>query len=641
MTAAGLLTVNVDGTNVVADLATPFTPVTGRFGLFARTGGENQTHWVDDLVITANILTGAPAPAGSALYGTAYIAEGSVHLTDAVNGQQGAFIVDDLLGGNRLGSFTLNFTALVGGGTVPPADGFAVSIANNLPAGAFGEEGAGSGLTVSFDSYDNVDGDPYNGVGEAPAVDVIWNGVTVAHTMVPVEAFETGGAFAPVSLRLDPDGTLDVVAAGNVIYDNLPTGYVPILGAQFGIGARTGGLNAKHWIDDLNITAYPVDASSAEALQTVHFNVSNDHPAMFAVQPAIDPHGTLTYTPAPGMAGVAVVTVVAQDDGGTAYGGQDSSAPQTFTITVVDVVAPMITCPPDQVIEVMGGPGAIVTVRPVASDDCDPAPRVVCVPSLDQPFPTGTTLVTCTATDKAGNSAQCSFTVNVLGPKAIKEQLVTDLQGLLAAATRKGDRDKLEEAIQKMQESLDPSLWMGQDRLQRKHGDRVFKKEREAVKKLCELLRDRHSTVPAAEVQAIIDQIFEIDRTLAAIAIEDAIAIGANRKKIEQAQKDLAKGDKQVADDKKCEDGINHYEEAWKKAVRAKVDPKLHRGPGGKMYLDVLGEPDVRYVVQVSSDLVNWTSIATVKADKDGYVLFTDPGAASQALRFYRVVEAE
>src|SRR5262249_25594203 len=53
----------------------------------------------------------------------------------------------------------------------------------------------------------------------------------------------------------------------------------------------------------------------------------------FAVQPAVLPDGTLTFTPS-GLAGTTVVTVQAHDNGGTANGGRDTSAPQTFTITV-------------------------------------------------------------------------------------------------------------------------------------------------------------------------------------------------------------------------------------------------------------------------------------------------------------------
>jgi hypothetical protein len=47
--------------------------------------------------------------------------------------------------------------------------------------------------------------------------------------------------------------------------------------------------------------------------------------------------GTLTFMPATNASGTATVTVWATDDGGTANGGQDTSAPQTFTITVTAV----------------------------------------------------------------------------------------------------------------------------------------------------------------------------------------------------------------------------------------------------------------------------------------------------------------
>ncbi len=46
------------------------------------------------------------------------------------------------------------------------------------------------------------------------------------------------------------------------------------------------------------------------------------------------PNGTLTFTPATGATGSATVTVRIHDNGGTAGGGVDTSAPQTFTITV-------------------------------------------------------------------------------------------------------------------------------------------------------------------------------------------------------------------------------------------------------------------------------------------------------------------
>ena len=71
-----------------------------------------------------------------------------------------------------------------------------------------------------------------------------------------------------------------------------------------------------------------------ESAQTLSFNVSNNNNALFTVQPAVAANGTLTYTPT-GAVGSATVTVSVSDNGGTANGGVDTSASQTFTIMTV------------------------------------------------------------------------------------------------------------------------------------------------------------------------------------------------------------------------------------------------------------------------------------------------------------------
>jgi hypothetical protein len=74
-----------------------------------------------------------------------------------------------------------------------------------------------------------------------------------------------------------------------------------------------------------------------ESGQTVTFSLSSSDASLFGAQPAVASDGTLTYTPAPNANGSATVTVRAVDDGGTANGGSDTSAPQQFTITVTAV----------------------------------------------------------------------------------------------------------------------------------------------------------------------------------------------------------------------------------------------------------------------------------------------------------------
>src|SRR5207249_4868939 len=73
-----------------------------------------------------------------------------------------------------------------------------------------------------------------------------------------------------------------------------------------------------------------------ESGQTLTFLVSNNNNALFSVQPGISSNGILTFTPAPNANGSATVTVSLQDNGG----GDDTSAPVVFTITVTPVNDP-------------------------------------------------------------------------------------------------------------------------------------------------------------------------------------------------------------------------------------------------------------------------------------------------------------
>jgi VCBS repeat-containing protein len=68
--------------------------------------------------------------------------------------------------------------------------------------------------------------------------------------------------------------------------------------------------------------------------QVVAFTATNDNNTLFSAQPSIDATGKLMYTPAANAFGSAIVTVTLKDDGGTLNGGVDTSAPQTFTITI-------------------------------------------------------------------------------------------------------------------------------------------------------------------------------------------------------------------------------------------------------------------------------------------------------------------
>ncbi|MFZ4596123.1 MAG: tandem-95 repeat protein, partial [Verrucomicrobiaceae bacterium] len=89
-----------------------------------------------------------------------------------------------------------------------------------------------------------------------------------------------------------------------------------------------------------SIFAGPEDESS----QTVSFTVTNSNNALFGVQPTMDASGTLTFTSAADAHGSATVSVVAVDSGGIDNGGVNTSAAQTFTLSIGPVNdAPIIT----------------------------------------------------------------------------------------------------------------------------------------------------------------------------------------------------------------------------------------------------------------------------------------------------------
>src|SRR5207248_2595747 len=95
-------------------------------------------------------------------------------------------------------------------------------------------------------------------------------------------------------------------------------------GANQSVMKDSGAQTVAGWASA--ISAGPADESS----QALNFIVTNDNTGLFSAQPAISPTGTLTYTSAAGATGSATVTVQLHDDGGTANGGADTSAAQTF-----------------------------------------------------------------------------------------------------------------------------------------------------------------------------------------------------------------------------------------------------------------------------------------------------------------------
>jgi hypothetical protein len=82
-----------------------------------------------------------------------------------------------------------------------------------------------------------------------------------------------------------------------------------------------------------------------------------------------------------------------------------------------DTTPPSITCPLPLTVQCIGPSGTPATFSPIASDESGP-PTTSCTPPSGSTFALGTTAVSCTATDRAGNSRSCSTTVTVVDTTA-------------------------------------------------------------------------------------------------------------------------------------------------------------------------------------------------------------------------------
>jgi uncharacterized repeat protein (TIGR01451 family) len=118
--------------------------------------------------------------------------------------------------------------------------------------------------------------------------------------------------------------------------------------------------------------------------------------------------GAVTCTPPSGSSfpsGVTEVSCTATDAAG-------NTGACSFSVTVTETQPPTITCPSNITLPASPDCVAVEYSLPTATDNC-PDVAVICVPGPGECFDPGVTTVTCIATDRAGNTATCSFTVQI------------------------------------------------------------------------------------------------------------------------------------------------------------------------------------------------------------------------------------
>ncbi len=111
----------------------------------------------------------------------------------------------------------------------------------------------------------------------------------------------------------------------------------------------------------------------------------------------------------------------------------------SLTVNVNDNEVPDISCPADIETEPTSPTGANVTyTAPVGSDNC-PDQTSARTEGLGSgsTFPIGTTSETFTVTDVAGNATLCTFTVKVLSPEEVAEELIAQTEEMIMDGTLK------------------------------------------------------------------------------------------------------------------------------------------------------------------------------------------------------------
>jgi hypothetical protein len=241
--------------------------------------------------------------------------------------------------------------------TVHVADTTAPEI--HLPAGltleATGASGAAASFTVT--AADAVDGSP------------------------PVSCSPASGSTFPL-------GTTTVTCRATDAHGNSAT-------ASFTVTVQDTTAPVLHVPGDLTVEATgPLGAAASFAVS-----------ATDAVDGAVAAH----CTPASGATfrlGTTAVTCTATD----AHG---NSATTSFNVIVVDTTPPVLSVPGDLTATATSAAGAVVTFTASATDTVGGPVSVNCTPASGSTFPLGTTTVTCTAADPAGNTATRTFHVSV------------------------------------------------------------------------------------------------------------------------------------------------------------------------------------------------------------------------------------
>ncbi|MCW2963638.1 MAG: hyalin, partial [Actinomycetia bacterium] len=210
---------------------------------------------------------------------------------------------------------------------------------------------------------------------------------------------------------------------------------------------------------------------------------------------------------------------------------------------VVDRTPPVLTLPGAITVDATTAAGVAVSYAATATDAVDGPATVTCVPASGSVFAIGSTVVPCSATDRAGNVGTGYFVVTV---RQYREQ-ISALQAQIAAAAATATAPtstRLRLAAAALADANKPIYWVDSLRLQPPTGGLVFLDLEGAVTALGVA---RGGSVPNATLDGWAAAAARIADALARTAVADAVAGHGVAAKIALAQTALGHAQSSLA----------------------------------------------------------------------------------------------
>jgi hypothetical protein len=289
-------------------------------------------------------------------------------------------------------------------------------------------EGTGGGIrvgpgAVTLENTIIANNTAANGLGDTtgapiPGPDVDGTVVSNGHNLIKNATEATGFTGTGDQTGVDPL-LIPLASNGGPTQTMALTPGSPAIDGGVAAGATTDQRGMPRPVDDPGVANAPGGDGTDIGAYEAEIPCVLECPANVSV--ANDPGecGAIVNYTEPSGAGCGTVTC--DHPSGSMFGVGDTLVTCTstagpscsFTVTVTDEEDPTISCPADITVNApLGTCSAVVNFTVTGDDNCS-APTIVSNPPSGSVFPVGTTMVTATATDAAGNTKSCTFNVTV------------------------------------------------------------------------------------------------------------------------------------------------------------------------------------------------------------------------------------